>query len=156
MHLSLIHIYNEDFDTEGATVEEYKGMQFSYTKNGDEISFFIDAAAAGIQADGMDVTEDYKGSELFCYSYTNKLVPPDYRPTEEDRQAEQNGDIAVSYTHLSFVSFCIYHSPSRREGTHLKSQDHTFYPATAFVPQALCGRCRSHSPALQGQRIRCV
>lgn len=89
--------YNEDFDTEGATVEEYKGLQFSYTKNGDEISFFIDAAAAGIQADGMDVTEDYKGSELFCYSYTNKLVPPDYRPTEEDRQAEQNGDIVISY-----------------------------------------------------------
>ena len=89
--------YNEDFDTEGATVEEYKGLQFSYTRNGDEISFFIDAAAAGIQADGMDVTEDYKGSELFCYSYTNKLVPPDYRPTEEDRQAEQNGDIVISY-----------------------------------------------------------
>ena len=89
--------YNEDFGTEGATIEEYKGLQFSYTKNGDEISFFIDAAAAGIQADGMDVTEDYKGSELFYYSYTNKLVPPDNRPTKEDRQAEQNGDIVISY-----------------------------------------------------------
>lgn len=90
-------MYNEDFDTEGDSVQEYKGLQFDYKKNEEKITLFIDAAMAGVQVKDPDVTKSYKSSELLYYSYINKLVPPDYKPTAEDQQAERDGSVVLSY-----------------------------------------------------------
>ena len=90
-------MYNEDFDTEGNSVQEYKGLQFDYKKDGAKITAFIDAAIAGVQVKDPDMTKSYKGSELLYYSYINKLVPPDYQPTAEDQQAERDGSVVLSY-----------------------------------------------------------
>ena len=90
-------MYNEDFDTEGNSVQEYKGLQFDYKKDGAKITAFIDAAMAGVQVKDPDMTKSYKGSELLYYSYINKLVPPDYQPTAEDQQAERDGSVILSY-----------------------------------------------------------
>ena len=90
-------MYNEDFDTEGDSVQEYKGLQFDYKKNEEKITLFIDAAMAGVQVKDPDVTKSYKSSELLYYSYINKLVPPDYKPTAEDQQAERDGSVILSY-----------------------------------------------------------
>ena len=90
-------MYNEDFDTEGDSVQEYKGLQFDYKKNEEKITLFIDAAMAGVQVKDPDVTKSYTSSELLYYSYINKLVPPDYKPTAEDQQAERDGSVVLSY-----------------------------------------------------------
>ena len=52
---------------------------------------------AGVQVKDPDVTKSYKSSELLYYSYINKLVPPDYKPTAEDQQAERDGSVVLSY-----------------------------------------------------------
>ena len=90
-------MYNEDFDTEGNSVQEYKGLMFNYTNNGAEIPLYIDASIAGIQIKDPTATERYQGSELLYYSYINKLVPPDYRPTDADKKAEKDGSVILSY-----------------------------------------------------------
>ena len=90
-------IYNEDFDTEGNSVQEYKGLMFNYTNDGAEISLYIDASIAGVQVKEPTAAERYQGSELLYYSYINKLVPPDYQPTDADKKAEQDGSVILSY-----------------------------------------------------------
>lgn len=90
-------MYNEDFDTEGNSVQEYKGLMFNYTNNGAEIALYIDASIAGIQIKDPTATERYQGSELLYCSYINKLVPPNYRPTNEDKKAEKDGSVILSY-----------------------------------------------------------
>ncbi len=90
-------MYNEDFDTEGNPVQEYKGLQFDYTKDSETITLFIDAAIAGVQVKDPEATERYQGSDLIYYSYINKLVPPDYRPTDADKKAEKDGSVILSY-----------------------------------------------------------
>ena len=90
-------MYNEDFDTEGNSVQEYKGLMFKYTNNGAEIPLYIDASLAGIQIKDPTATECYQGSELLYYSYINKLVPSDYRPTDADKKAEKDGSVILSY-----------------------------------------------------------
>ena len=90
-------MYNEDFDTEGNSVQEYKGLMFNYTNNSTEIPLYIDASIAGIQIKDPTATERYQGSELLYYSYINKLVPPDYRPTDADKKAEKDGSVILSY-----------------------------------------------------------
>ena len=90
-------MYNEDFDTEGNTVQEYKGLMFNYTNNSAEISLYIDASIAGIQVKDPTATERYQGSEMLYYSYINKIVPTDYHPTEADKKAEKDGSVILSY-----------------------------------------------------------
>lgn len=90
-------MYNEDFDTEGHSVQEYKGLMFKYTNNGAEIPLYIDASIAGIQIKNPTATERYQGSELLYYSYISKLVPPDYSPTDADKKAEKDGSVILSY-----------------------------------------------------------
>ncbi len=89
--------YNEDFDTKGNSVEKFKGLSCTYHKDGAEIFLTIDAAMAGIQLRDPEKLDTHKGSDILYYSYKNKLVPPDYRPTEEDKKAEQDGSVILSY-----------------------------------------------------------
>ena len=87
----------EDFDTKGNSVEKFKGLSCTYHKDGAEIFLTIDAAMAGIQLRDPEKLDTHKGSDILYYSYKNKLVPPDYRPTEEDKKAEQDGSVILSY-----------------------------------------------------------
>ena len=35
--------------------------------------------------------------DVYYYSYTTKLVPSDYKITDEDKKAEENGELVFSY-----------------------------------------------------------
>ena len=37
------------------------------------------------------------GVDVYYHSYTNKVVPPDYKLTEEDKKAEESGELVFSY-----------------------------------------------------------
>ena len=36
-------------------------------------------------------------TDIYYYSYTNKFVPADYKLTEADKKAEENGELVFSY-----------------------------------------------------------
>ena len=37
------------------------------------------------------------GVKIWCHSYVNKVVLPDYKMKEEDKENEENGDFIFSY-----------------------------------------------------------
>lgn len=88
---------NEDYDTEGNVFETYKGLQCKYKKGEYTIELYIDGAIAGIQLKDVEPTAAYKGSSLLYYSYANKLVPPNYKMTEQDKKDKASGKYVFSY-----------------------------------------------------------
>ena len=44
-----------------------------------------------------EVIATVSGTDIYYFSYTNKIVPPDYKMTDEDKKAEENGELVFSY-----------------------------------------------------------
>ncbi len=123
---------NEDFDTDGNSVESFKSVHFDYVKDGDEFSIYVDAAENGGNSNPADLAEEYNGVGIYYYSYVNKLVPGDYKLTEQDKKDEAEGkyvfsfgnpegiDVKVvqglSFTHKGLnYDFCAIDSPLTRD-----------------------------------------
>ena len=88
---------NEDYNTDGSVYEAYLGLQCCYKKGNDSINLYIDAAAAGIQLSDAEKAGVYRGSQLMYHAYANKLVPPDYQMTEQDKKDEESGKYVFTY-----------------------------------------------------------
>lgn len=86
-----------DYDTENSVIGKYKGLYCSYENNGDTISLDIDRGIFPELGSNEKVIDVYKNSEIRYVSYINKLVPGDYKPTEQDIIAEKSGKYALSY-----------------------------------------------------------
>lgn len=92
------HIVNsEDYAEDGSVFERYKGLSCVYTNGTDNVHFYADMAAAGIQLQPPETADVYKGCDLLYYSYTNKLVPPNYEMTPRDKEDEQSGRLVFSW-----------------------------------------------------------
>ena len=81
-------IVNNDLaDEDGNSVEKFKSVSFDYEKNGDTVIFSQDKFNSKIDMDG-NVIKTVDGADIYYYSYTNKIVPADYKMTDEDKKAE--------------------------------------------------------------------
>ena len=89
--------YNEDTSADGKTVERYSGISCVYENGGDKIYVSADAAKSGNGMEECETAEVYKNTEIKYFAYTNKLVPPDYKMTEQDKADEENGVLVFSY-----------------------------------------------------------
>lgn len=89
-------VNNKLADENGKTVEKFKSVSFRYKKNSDTVYFSQDKFNSETKKNG-DVISKVNGTEIYYYSYTNKLVPPDYKLTDEDKKAEKNGELIFSY-----------------------------------------------------------
>ena len=87
---------NKLTDDSGNTVEKFKSVVFRYKKGKDEVEFSQERYQSDTEKEG-NVVDTVNGTELWYHSYVNKIVPPDYQLTEEDRKAEENGDLIFSY-----------------------------------------------------------
>lgn len=83
-------------DENGNSVEKFKSVSFDYKKDGDTVIFAQDKVKSNIDISG-DVVKNVKGTDIYYYDYTNKLVPPDYKLTDDDKKAEENGELIFSY-----------------------------------------------------------
>lgn len=83
-------------DENGNSVEKFKSVSFDYKKDGDTVIFAQDKVKSKIDISG-DVVKNVKGTDIYYYDYTNKLVPPDYKLTDDDKKAEENGELIFSY-----------------------------------------------------------
>lgn len=83
-------------DDSNNSVEEFKSVTFRYEKDGDEVNFSQDKYNSSIESHG-DIIASVDGIDVYYYSYMNKVVPPDYQLTEEDKAAEENGELIFSY-----------------------------------------------------------
>ena len=83
-------------DKTGNVTEKFKSVSFCYEKNGDEVIFSQNKFNSTVETSGEVITS-IDGVDLYYDSYTNKLVPGDYEMTDEDKRAEQNGELVFSY-----------------------------------------------------------
>lgn len=89
-------ISNKLKDEDDQTIEKFKSVTFRYQKGKDEVDFTQDRYGAETGDSGA-VVASMDGTDIWYDSYVNKLVPPDYELTEEDKAAEENGDLVFSY-----------------------------------------------------------
>ncbi len=85
---------NEDYVEDGVLFESYQSIGCHYEKDGDNIALLVDGAAAGNQMESDKTAAVYRGSEIKYTDYLNKLVPPDYQLTEQEREG---CDYVISY-----------------------------------------------------------
>jgi len=83
-------------DEIGNVAEKFKSVIFRYKKNGDEVIFSQDKFNSTVETGGEIITS-IDGVDVYYYSHTNKLVPGDYKMTDEDKEAEKNGELVFSY-----------------------------------------------------------
>jgi hypothetical protein len=89
-------VKNKLEDDNNQTVEKFKSVAFCYQKGKDEVEFTQDQYQSETETAGA-VAETVNGVDLYYYRYVNKIVPPDYQLSEEDKKAEENGELVFSY-----------------------------------------------------------
>lgn len=91
------NVVNNNFkDENGGSVEKFKSVSFDYEKDGDKVIFSQDKFNSEMSMAG-DVIKSVNGTDIYYYSYTNKVVPSDYKLTDEDKKAEENGELVFTY-----------------------------------------------------------
>ena len=89
-------VKNELGGEDGSTVEKFKSLDFRYKKGGDTLYFTQEKYSADAEQAG-EIAASKDGTDYYFYSYKNKVVPPDYKLTDEDKAAEESGELVFSY-----------------------------------------------------------
>lgn len=89
-------VKNKMTDESGSTLEKFKSVDFRYEKDGDKVYFSQDKYNSETEKEG-EIIANENGADIYYYSYTNKLVPPGYELADEDKKAEEKGELVFSY-----------------------------------------------------------
>ena len=89
-------VSNQLEDSDGNTAEAFKSSCFYYEKAEDKVIFSQDRYTSPIPPSG-DVAAKAGETDIFYNAYRNKFVPGDYQLTEEDKKAEETGQLVFSY-----------------------------------------------------------
>lgn len=87
---------NTLYDENGNPAEKFKSVSFRYEKDGDIVYFSQKRFNSETDKEG-EVIATENGCDIYGYAYTNKLVPPGYEMTDEDKKAEEAGELVFSY-----------------------------------------------------------
>lgn len=90
-------INNEGLDVKGNSVGKTKSLDFTYTKGNDKLNLYIENGRLGENSKKATVVNTYNDIDLYYHSYANKLVPGDYKMTEQDKQDQLSGKYVFSY-----------------------------------------------------------
>jgi len=89
-------VENELNDEQNNSIEQFKSFDFSYEKDGDVVTLSQGKYHSEMPQGGTLISSE-NGTDIYFMGYTNKIVPPNYKLTEEDKKAEQNGELVFSY-----------------------------------------------------------
>lgn len=89
-------VKNDLRDESGNSVEKFKSFDFRYKNGSDRVDLSVDKYSSEIDNSG-EVIANINGIDIYYNSYMNKLVPGDYEQTEEDKRAEEAGELVFSY-----------------------------------------------------------
>lgn len=93
-------VNNNRTDENGASVEKFRSFSFRYEKDGDVVYFdqerFSSESAPSERPDKREQVLSENGIELYYSCDNYKFVPVDYELTDEDKEAEANGDLYIS------------------------------------------------------------
>lgn len=89
-------VKNNLTDENNNSIEKFKSVSFTYEKDGDEVIFSQDKFDTRLDTNGNEIGV-VNGVLIYYNSYTNKIVPPDYKMTDEDKKAEENGELVFTW-----------------------------------------------------------
>ncbi|MDP4109251.1 MAG: hypothetical protein Q8878_04405 [Bacillota bacterium] len=84
-------------DEDGNKTGNYKTIDYDYALKGKKVSLAVNKVIPGEVTDKNAKAVDCGGVTLSYLSQKYKLVPPDYKMTDEDKKAEQSGELVFSY-----------------------------------------------------------
>ena len=77
-------------------MEKFKSFDFRYGKDDDTV-YFSQEKYTSQSENYAELADEHDGVAIYYHSYENKFVPPDYEMTEEDKKAEESGELVFSY-----------------------------------------------------------
>lgn len=90
-------VNNEGLDEKGNSLEKTKSLDFNYTKGNDSLGLYMENGMLGEKPKKAAIVDTYNGIELYYHSYANKVVPGDYKMTEQDKQDKLSGKYVFTY-----------------------------------------------------------
>ncbi|NMM61771.1 signal peptide protein [Clostridium sp. P21] len=88
---------NKGTDDKGNFAGKTKSLDFDYAKGNDKLSLDMENGRLGERSKKETVAANYKGIDLYYYSYTNKFVPANYKMTEQDKKDKASGKYVFSF-----------------------------------------------------------
>lgn len=89
-------VNNRLADENDNSIEKFNSVTFRYEKEGDMLYYSQEKFDTEFEVSG-DIIANIDGAEVYYSSYINKFVPGDYELTEEDKKAEESGEMMFSY-----------------------------------------------------------
>lgn len=95
-------------DENGKVVEKFKSLTCHYTKGNETVYLSVDKFDSTVEKPGKIHTA-IDGIDIYAHSFNNKIVPPDYEKTEEDKALETAGKVyfncdGIDHTEDHFVN----------------------------------------------------
>ena len=90
-------VSNDLRNEDNNSVEKFKSVDFRYEKDGDQVDFCQDKFDTELELDAGDIISTVDGVDIYYYSYMNKCVPGNYKMTEEDKRAQESGELVFSF-----------------------------------------------------------
>jgi hypothetical protein len=90
-------VKNEIFDYKGNSLGKQNTLDFDYNKGEDELSLNMGKGKLGENSEKAEHVGNYRDIDLIYVSSTNKVVPADYKLTEQDKKDEASGKYIFSY-----------------------------------------------------------
>lgn len=87
---------NDITDESGAVEDSFKSTSFTYERNGEEVWFSQEKYDWGTEPRG-ELIASVDGIDIYNTGYMNKIVPADYQMTDEDKAAEESGELVFSW-----------------------------------------------------------
>lgn len=109
---------NEGYDENGNSLGKSKSLNMIYEKGDAQVPIYIQDLTLVGEDTGSELVENYKGSDLKYTSYTNKIVPPDYEFTEQDKQDEASGKYVFSVGSREIETSEVQHIEFELDGLH--------------------------------------
>ena len=87
----------DHWDESGSKVATTKNLSVTYVLG--DASVYLDADQKNDELEYVDyvLEENYDGTDIYTYEWTNKFVPDDYEMTEQDKIDEAEGKVVFSY-----------------------------------------------------------
>ncbi|MBX4265055.1 hypothetical protein [Clostridium estertheticum] len=90
-------VNNKGVDEKGNTVKKSKSLDFTYTKGNDKLDLSMENGMLGERSNKETVFDTYNGIDLYYSSSVYKIVPANYKLTEQDKQDKLSGKYVFSY-----------------------------------------------------------
>ncbi len=83
-------------DENNKVVEKFKSLTCRYIKGDETVYLSADKFNSTVEESGK-IYKNIDGIDIYSHSFNNKIVPPDYELTEEDKALEAAGEVYFNY-----------------------------------------------------------